>query len=69
MKHVAGLPSVLRWIQLVLKSTNPRDVAYIFRDYVRRLHAKALPNDPNLSKISIACGQVKSIDIPICGGH
>lgn len=42
-----------------MKSTNPRDVAYMFRDYVRELHAKLVPADPYFVKISIACGKVR----------
>lgn len=41
-----------------MKSTNPRDVAYMFRNHVRELHRKAVPADPYYVKISIACGQV-----------
>ena len=41
-----------------MKATNPRDVAYIFRDYVRQIHAKCNPQDPSFLKISISCGHV-----------
>lgn len=41
-----------------MKATNPRDVAYIFRDYARRLHVKCDPKDPSFLKISVSCGHV-----------
>ena len=47
-------------MQLIMRSTNPRDVAYLFRDYARVIHAKAVPADPNFLRISVACSQVRS---------
>ncbi|KAI3602244.1 squalene synthetase [Moniliophthora roreri] len=44
---------------LIMRSTNPRDVADIFRTYCRKIHAKASPADPNFLKISVACGKVE----------
>jgi farnesyl-diphosphate farnesyltransferase len=41
-----------------MSCTNPRDVAYLFRDYARKIHLKASPLDPNFLRISIACGKV-----------
>ena len=41
-----------------MKATNPRDVAYLFRDYARRIHVKANLKDPNFLKISVSCGHV-----------
>lgn len=41
-----------------MKSTNPRDVAYMFRDFARQLHKKAVPSDPYFVKISVTCGKV-----------
>ncbi|KAF8321083.1 squalene synthase [Cantharellus anzutake] len=46
-------------VNLIMKSTNPRDVAYMFRDYARELHAKLVPADPYFVKISIACGKIE----------
>jgi farnesyl-diphosphate farnesyltransferase len=46
-------------IQLIMRSTNPRDVAYIFRDFSRQIHAKSVPADPNFLRISVACGKVR----------
>jgi farnesyl-diphosphate farnesyltransferase len=40
-------------------STNPRDVAYLCRDYARQIHAKATPADPNFIKLSITCGRIE----------
>jgi farnesyl-diphosphate farnesyltransferase len=48
-------------IQLIMRSTNPREVAYIFRDYIRKIHVKSDPADPNFLRLSIACGKVFSI--------
>jgi len=45
--------------RLIMRSTNPRDVAYIFRDYTRKIHAKCSPADPNFLRISVACGQIE----------
>ncbi|KAF8886382.1 squalene synthase [Infundibulicybe gibba] len=45
--------------QLIMRSTNPREVAYMFRDYARKIHAKALPSDPNFLRISVACGKIE----------
>ncbi|OCH96268.1 squalene synthase [Obba rivulosa] len=44
---------------LIMRSTNPRDVAYMFRDYARKIHAKAVPEDPSFMQISIACGKIE----------
>lgn len=41
-----------------MRSSNPRDVAYLFRDYARIIHAKAVPSDPNFLRISVACCKV-----------
>lgn len=46
-------------VQLIMNSTNPRDVAYICRSYVRSIHAKALPKDPYFMKLSVMCGRVE----------
>ncbi|WVQ97069.1 farnesyl-diphosphate farnesyltransferase [Kwoniella sp. CBS 9459] len=46
-------------VRLILKATNPRDVAYIFRDYARLIHKKVHKEDPNLLKLSIACGKIE----------
>lgn len=46
--------------QLIMKATNPRDVAYMFLEYARKIHAKSTPKDPNFIKISITCGKVRS---------
>jgi len=39
-------------------ASNPRDVAYIFRDYMRKIHAKARANDPSFIKIAVLAGRV-----------
>ena len=45
--------------QLIMRSTNPRDVAYIFRDYARKIHARAVPDDPSFLRLSVACGKIE----------
>jgi len=44
---------------LIMKATNPRDVAYLFRDYARQIHAKCDPKDPSFLKIAISCGHIE----------
>ncbi|KAF8650217.1 hypothetical protein AX16_005350 [Volvariella volvacea WC 439] len=46
--------------RLIMRSTNPREVALIFRDYTRRIHAKAVYSDPNFTKLSVACGKIEA---------
>ena len=49
-----------RACQLMVSSTqNLRLVCEVFRDNVRRIHRKNVPQDPNFFKISIACGKVE----------
>lgn len=47
-----------RTTQLIMGASNPRDVAYIFRDYMRKIHAKARANDPSFIKIAVLAGRV-----------
>lgn len=42
-----------------MASTNPRDVAYLFRDYVRQIHTKASPADPNFTRLAVACAKIE----------
>ena len=44
-----------------MNSTNPREVAEIFREYTRKLHSRASPKDPNFLRISVACGKVRTV--------
>ncbi|KAL7423751.1 bifunctional farnesyl-diphosphate farnesyltransferase/squalene synthase [Cryptotrichosporon argae] len=46
-------------VQLIHKAVNPRDVAYVFRDYARKIHAKVPKDEPNLLKFSIAVGKIE----------
>ena len=41
-----------------MRSTNPREVAHIFQEFARKIHAKAVPSDPNFIAICVACGKV-----------
>ena len=41
-----------------MRATNPREVGLIFREYARKIHAKASPSDPCFIRISVACGKV-----------
>ncbi|KAI0041831.1 farnesyl-diphosphate farnesyltransferase [Auriscalpium vulgare] len=45
--------------QLIMQSTNPREVACIFRDYARSIHRRADPADPNFLRISVACARIE----------
>ncbi|CEQ38911.1 SPOSA6832_00382, partial [Sporobolomyces salmonicolor] len=51
-------------VGLILAATNPRDVAYIFRDYMRKIHAKARANDPSFIKIAVLAGRVRPVSSP-----
>lgn len=42
-----------------MRSTNPREVALIFKTYARSIHAKALPSDPSFLRISVACAKIE----------
>ncbi|KII88080.1 hypothetical protein PLICRDRAFT_42667 [Plicaturopsis crispa FD-325 SS-3] len=44
---------------LIMRSKNPREVCYIFRECARKLHARADPLDPNFLRISVACGKIE----------
>jgi len=46
-------------VDLIMKSTNPRDVAFMFRDSARDMHDKLSPKDPNFVKISVACSKIE----------
>jgi len=43
-----------------MKSTNPRDVGYIFRNYARKIHARASPADPNYLGICAMWGKIEA---------
>ncbi|KDR81029.1 hypothetical protein GALMADRAFT_241652 [Galerina marginata CBS 339.88] len=45
---------------LIMRSTNPREVGLIFREFARKIHAKAIPSDPNFIRISVACGKIEA---------
>ena len=42
-----------------MSSTNPRDVAYLFRTYTRQIHHKSTRRDPSFLQISIACSKIE----------
>ncbi|GAA6001796.1 hypothetical protein JCM10207_002324 [Rhodosporidiobolus poonsookiae] len=46
-------------VQLILGATNPRDVAYQFRDYARKIHARARADDPSFIKIAVLAGRIE----------
>ncbi|KAF8521620.1 farnesyl-diphosphate farnesyltransferase [Hysterangium stoloniferum] len=46
-------------VQLIMRSTNPREVALIFRDYARKIHTKARISDPNYMALCIMCGKIE----------
>ncbi|EIW75325.1 squalene synthase [Coniophora puteana RWD-64-598 SS2] len=45
--------------RLIMNSTNPREVALIFRDYARAIHHRAKPQDPNFLRLSITCCKIE----------
>lgn len=48
--------------QLMLESSqNLKTVSEIFKRYVRKIHKKNNPKDPNFLQISIACGKVRKL--------
>lgn len=46
-------------LQLIMRSTNMREVALNFRKYARKIRRKAKPQDPNLANISEMCYKVR----------
>jgi len=46
-------------VLLMEQATNPRDVAYLFRDFARAIHKKLMPADPNYVKVSVMCGRIE----------
>jgi len=47
--------------ELMMAVGNLRSVCAIFRKYLRIIHKKNTPKDPNFLKISVACGKVCSV--------
>ncbi|EGN96959.1 hypothetical protein SERLA73DRAFT_11603, partial [Serpula lacrymans var. lacrymans S7.3] len=45
--------------KLIMRSTNPREVALVFRDYARKIHSKAKPQDPNFLRLSVTCCKIE----------
>ncbi|KIP07416.1 hypothetical protein PHLGIDRAFT_35427 [Phlebiopsis gigantea 11061_1 CR5-6] len=45
--------------QLIMRSKNPRDVAYIFKEYAQKIHAKCTADDPSFIKIAAVCGRIE----------
>lgn len=43
-----------------MKATNPHAVAHMFRDYARKIHAKASLRDPNFLAICVLCGKIET---------
>ncbi|SRR5258708_6760564 len=42
-----------------MRSTNPLEVALIFKEFARSIHAKSSPSDPNFLRISVACAKIE----------
>ncbi|SRR6266404_5644083 len=42
-----------------MRSTNPLEVALIFKEFARSIHAKASPSDPSFLRISVACAKIE----------
>ncbi|KAF9224263.1 squalene synthase [Gyrodon lividus] len=45
--------------RLIMQATNPREVALIFREYARKIHEKANPQDPNFLRVSVMCCKIE----------
>lgn len=45
--------------ELILRSTDMRAVYAIFRDFVRKIHSRNNPRDPNFVTIEILCGKIE----------
>ncbi|KIK75884.1 hypothetical protein PAXRUDRAFT_835480 [Paxillus rubicundulus Ve08.2h10] len=41
-----------------MRATTIREVALIFREYARKIHDKAKPQDPNFLRVSVMCCKV-----------
>lgn len=39
-------------------------MAYLFRDYARKIHARARPNDPSFIKLAVLSGRVRLLPSP-----
>ncbi|SPO30907.1 Squalene synthase [Ustilago trichophora] len=46
-------------VGLILKAVNPRDVAYTFLDYSRKIHARLSPADPNFTRWSVELARIE----------
>ncbi|KAJ9474535.1 Squalene synthase [Pseudozyma hubeiensis] len=46
-------------VGLILKAVNPRDVAYTFLTYSRKIHARLTPADPNFVRWSVELARVE----------
>lgn len=47
-------------VQLILRAVNPRDVAYLFRDFARRIHKKIPVSDANFVQWQVQLGRIES---------
>lgn len=48
-----------RAADLIMRSTNPREVVLIFKEHARSIHAKTSPADPNFLRVSVACAKIE----------
>ena len=46
-------------VRLILRSTNPRDVAMIFLDFAREIHQKLSADDPNFVRWCVELGRIQ----------
>ncbi|KDN51353.1 putative farnesyl-diphosphate farnesyltransferase [Tilletiaria anomala UBC 951] len=46
-------------VQLILRATNPRDVAWTFRRYARSMHARLSPDDPYFVRWSVELSRIE----------
>lgn len=46
-------------VGLILKAVNPRDVAYTFLEFARRIHARLSPADPNFARWCVELARIE----------
>ncbi|KAL9935392.1 hypothetical protein V8E36_005740 [Tilletia maclaganii] len=69
LEALAGNPDVFKRnvkirksqaVQLILRAVNPRDVAYTFLTYARKIHKKIPVDDPNFVRWSVELGRIET---------
>ncbi|KAK0531971.1 bifunctional farnesyl-diphosphate farnesyltransferase/squalene synthase [Tilletia horrida] len=69
LEALAGNPDVFKRnvkirksqaVQLIIRAVNPRDVAYTFLTYARKIHKKITPDDPNYVRWGVELGRIET---------